>query len=87
MRDAVEAILRESLDYVNGPQPFGSRIRFSSLYQKLLDQSYIVSVLEFKINPQSWNGVSLDTPDLVLDPYTLCRPGLFHIDLQTLPVT
>ena len=83
VQEAVESMLRQSLDYVNGPQPFGSRIRFSTLYQELLTLPYVESVVEFKLNPQSWNGVSLDNPDLILDPYTLCCPGNLHIQLQT----
>ncbi len=81
--EAVEALLREALDYVNGPQPFGSRIRFSALYQQLMELPCVEAVIDFKLIPREWNGVTPDAPDLVLGPYSLCCPGEFHIQLQT----
>lgn len=83
--DSVSQMLTASLDYINGPQPFGSKISFSKLYQKLLELPAVESIVEFKLIPQSWNGISLDAPDLILDPYTLCYPGEFHIQFQTSP--
>ena len=85
VQESVEAMLREALDFVNSSHQFGGRIRFSALYQQLLQLPYVESVIEFKLLPQNWNGISLDNPDLILDPFTLCYPGNFHIQLQTHP--
>ncbi len=79
----IEALLRRALDYVDGPQGFGAWVRFTKLYQSLLDLPCVEAVDDLRLLPTSYTGISIEGPDLKLDDRSLCYPGQIHLELHT----
>lgn len=82
-RDAV-SLLKAALDYVNGPQPFGGRVRFSHLYQGLLGLPCVEAVEDLRLLPGAHTGIRVEGADLLLDDRSLCYPGQIDLELRTL---
>ena len=80
----IESLLRQDLDYVDGPQGFGSWIRFTQIYQRLLDLPCVEVVDDLRFLPGSYTGISIEGPDLKLDDQSLCYPGQIYLDLHTI---
>lgn len=81
----IEALLRKSLDFVNGPQPFGSWVRFTQIYQSLLDLPCVEAVDDLRLLPAAHSGVIQEGPDLKLDDRSLCYPGQVLVEALTSP--
>lgn len=81
----IEALLRKALDYINGPQPFGSWVRFTQIYQSLLDLPCVEAVDDLRLLPAAHSGITQEGPDLKLDDHSLCYPGQVLVEALTSP--
>ena len=80
-REETERVLRECLDYVNGPQSFGGWVRFHEIYQKLNALPFVDAVDALNLFPESRDGV-LVGGDIRLEDDCLCYPGTIHLTLR-----
>ena len=83
--EEIEALLHRALDFVNGPQPFGSWVRFTQIYQALLDLPCVEAVDDLRLLPAAHSGVTQEGPDLKLDDHSLCYPGQILVEALTSP--
>lgn len=74
-------LLRELLDYVNGPQNFGDWVRFHEIYQKLNALPFVDAVDALILFPESRDGV-LVGGDIRLEDDSLCYPGTIQLTLR-----
>jgi hypothetical protein len=74
-------LLREQLDYVNGPQNFGGWIRFHEIYQKLNALPFVDAVDALTLFPESRDGVAVGG-DIRLEDDSLCYPGTIQLTLR-----
>lgn len=77
----MEAMLRQLLDYENGPQSFGDWVRFNEIYQALNSLRFVEAVDVLNIYPEG-PGASVVGRDIQLGPYSLCYPGDISLSLR-----
>lgn len=80
-REETERLLREQLDFVNGPQNFGQGVRFNEIYQKLNALPFVDAVDALNLFPESREAV-LTGSDICLEEDSLCYPGTIQITLR-----
>ena len=80
-REETETLLRECLDYVNGPQNFGGWVRFHEIYQKLNALPFVDGVDALNLFPEGRDGV-LVGGDIRLEDDSLCYPGTIQLTLR-----
>ena len=80
-REEAERLLRELLDYVNGPQGFGQWVRFNEIYQKLNALPFVEGVDALRLFPESRDAV-LEGSDIRLENDSLCYPGTIRLNLR-----
>lgn len=80
-REAAEALLRELLDHINGPQGFGGWVRFNEIYQSLSALPFVDAVDALSLYPESRGGVMRGS-DIQLKDDSLCYPGSIHLTLR-----
>lgn len=76
-----ERLLREVLDHVNGPQPFGGRIRFNKIYQALCALPFVDAVDALNLYPESRDAVLVGS-DVQLEDDSLCYPGTIRLTVR-----
>lgn len=76
-----ERLLRELLDHVNGPQPFGGWVRFNELYQSLCALPFVDAVEALSLHPESRDAVLLGS-DVRLEDDSLCYPGTIQLTVR-----
>lgn len=80
-REETERMLRAALDYVNGPQEFGSLVRFNEIYQKLSGLPFVEAVDALSLFPESRDATMVGS-DIHLDDDSLCYPGTIRLTLR-----
>lgn len=80
-RRQAEDFLRQELDYVNGPQDFGSWVRLNELYQKLSSLPFVGMVEALGLFPESQGGMLLGG-DIRLEDDALCCPGEIRLTVR-----
>lgn len=80
-REEAERLLRSALDYVNGPQEFGSMVRFNEIYQKLSALPFVEAVDALSLFPES-RDAALVGSDIHLEDDSLCYPGTIRLTLR-----
>ena len=80
-REETQRLLRECLDYVNGPQNFGDWVRFHEIYQKLNALPFVDAVDALNLFPEGRDGV-LVGGDIRLEDDSLCYPGTIQLTLR-----
>lgn len=76
-----EALLRELLDHVNGPQPFGGWVRFHQIYQRLSALPFVEAVEMLTLMPETHDGTLVGS-DIQLKDHSLCCPGTIRLTLR-----
>ena len=77
-----EAMLRQALDHVNGPQNFGGWVRFNDIYQQLNALPFVEAVDALTLFPEGKDAVLVGS-DIRLDEYSLCHPGVITLTLRS----
>lgn len=78
---AVEKLLRELLDHVNGPHDFGGWVRFHEVYHALSALPFVEAVDALSLYPESRDAVLLGS-DVRLDEDSLCYPGSIRLTIH-----
>lgn len=80
VREEAEAVLRQALDYVNGPQNFGEPVCFRTLCRALSGLPAVESVESLSLSPEG-RGAVLAGGDILLEPDCLCYPGSLRLTI------
>ena len=76
-----EQVLRKALDYVNGPQNFGSTVRFNELYQKLKALPFVEGIDALYMYPETKDAVLIGS-DIRLGEDSLCYAGTIRLSFR-----
>lgn len=82
-RTEIENAIRQCLDYVSTDAPFGSWIRFSSVFDTLSKLPCVVRVDSLRLIPEDRADVTISSSDFKLSDRALCYPGDIRLDLST----
>ena len=80
-RQETERLLRETLDHVNGPEPFGGWVRFHEIYHKLNELPFVDAVDSLTLFPES-RDAALVGSDIQLGDDCLCYAGSIRLSLR-----
>ncbi len=79
-REQIEGTLRKMLDGVYSEAPFGSRIVFHALYERLKGMDCVEEVIDLSVFPENYQWADRDGMDIQLRPDALYYPGYIHIE-------
>ncbi len=80
-QEEAEKLLKEALDYINGPQNFGEGVRFNEIYQKLISLPFVEAVDSLNLYPEN-RDATLVGSDISVGNDCLCYPGTVQLILR-----
>lgn len=82
-REKIEKLIRETLDYVNGSQNFGTPMHFNELFRKIEELDCVQYIYDLALQPQDRQHTSMDGMDVRPADNCLLYPGEVYLNIST----